>query len=226
MKKTPITKKTRITALAALPLSAVLLSGCGQVKAGAAALVGDDRISVNTLDRTVREWKPQFQADPQAGATRGESSDQQQMGTDVASESDIRATLASLVFLRVGDRAAKNYGVSPTGGDVDQAIALMDQSPNSNAVSTTLAAGLPKERVRDVARFNAIQLLLMDRFGWDHNPSSPTAQQSMQLFDRALGDAARELKVSINPRFGVFDPTKVTINPVVLRLSATESGVR
>lgn len=221
-------KKTRITALAALPLSAVLLTGCGggQVKAGAAALVGNDRISVASLDRTVRDWRPEFKADPQAGAVRGEPSDQQQMGTDAASESDVRATLTSLVFLRIGDQAAKDNGVSPSSGDVDQAVALMDQAPNSNAVSTTLAAGLPKDRVRDVARFNAIQLLLMDRFGWDHTPNSPTAQQAMQRFDQALGDAAHRLDVSINPRFGTFDPTKVTINPVVYRLSANESGVR
>ncbi|MEV4256929.1 hypothetical protein AB0J52_27515 [Spirillospora sp. NPDC049652] len=221
-------KKTRITALAALPLSAVLLSGCGggPVKAGAAALVGDDRITVADLDRTVRDWQPEFKADPQAGAVRGEPPEQQQMGTDAASESDVRATLTTLVFLRIGDQAARDNGVEPSGGDVDQALALMDQAPTSNAVSLTLAAGLPKDRVRDVARFNAIQLLLMDRFGWDHAPNSPTARQATQQFDQALADAAKKLKVRVNPRFGTFDPAKVTISPVVYRLSATESGVR
>ncbi|MCP2336839.1 SurA N-terminal domain-containing protein [Actinomadura rupiterrae] len=219
---------TRITALAALPLSAVLLSGCGggPVKAGAAALVGDDRISVAGLDQTVRDWWPEFKADPQASANRAEPPAQQQMGGDAASENDVRATLTTLVFLKVGDQAAKDNGVSPSGGDVDQAIALMDQQPNSNAVSTTLAAGLPKDRVRDVARFNAIQLLLMDRFGWDHTRDSPAAQRAMQQFDQALGAAARKLKIQVNPRFGTFDPTRVTINPIVYRLSANESGVR
>ncbi|WP_147341187.1 SurA N-terminal domain-containing protein [Actinomadura logoneensis] len=222
-------KKTRITALAALPLSAVLLSGCGggPVRAGAAALVGDERITVADLDRTVRVWRPEFKADPQAGAVRGEPPEQQQqMGTDAASESDVRATLSTLVFLRIGDRAARDNGVEPTGGDVDQALAMMDQAPTSNAVSMTLAAGLPKDRVRDVARFNAIQILLMDRFGWDHTPNSPTARQAMLRFDQALADAAAKLKVRVNPRFGTFDPAKVTISPVVYRLSATESGVR
>ncbi|MEV5575697.1 hypothetical protein AB0L06_37145 [Spirillospora sp. NPDC052269] len=218
-------KKTRITALAALPLSAVLLSGCGQVSAGAAALVGDDRIGVATLNGTVREWKPQINADPQANAIRDEQRKQELLDPSKVSELDLRMTLNTMVYLKIADRAAKDNGVEATDGDVSQVVALLNQDPAVNAVSRTLLLGLPTDRVRDMARSKVIELKLIERFGADQNAQSPATQQAFKRVAKAFTDAAKELKIRLNPRYGVYDPEKITIDPVVYRLSAFESGV-
>ncbi|WP_157429886.1 hypothetical protein [Actinomadura oligospora] len=225
-------KKSRITALAVLPLSAVLLSGCGQVRAGAAALVGDDRITVSTLNRTVNEWQPQILADPQANAAwDDELKKELLLDPDKLSELDVRSpasprrTLNSMIYLRLADRAAKDNGIEPSEGQVSQVIDLLNQNP-TNLASRTLVYGLPTDRGRDVARAKVIELMLLDRFGADQSTRSPATQQAIKSLSDAFTNAARELKIRLNPRYGVYDPTRITIDPVVYRLSAYESGVR
>lgn len=94
-------RPARLAALAGLV--AIALSGCGAVRTGAAATVGDERITTSLLDRVVQRGL----ADPSAAQT---------VGTDRAGFE--RAVLSRLVEHLVVTDAARREGVSVDGGDV------------------------------------------------------------------------------------------------------------
>ncbi|MGK5554406.1 hypothetical protein ACSNOI_22610 [Actinomadura kijaniata] len=206
---------------------ATALSGCGgPVEAGAAALVGDERISTATLNAAVRDWQREFRADPVANQMREQpQSAEQQMGGDGGlSESDMRGALAVLVNFRVADEVARRSGVTVTDGHVDQVVAAMDRQ--GGARSTTLANGLPSRHTRDLARFLATRALVTQKLGGGTDPQSPASAQARQMAAMLFVSTAGKMKIKVNPRFGGFDPQRVSIEPVRYHLSATETGIR
>lgn len=212
--------KLSVAALAA----AVALAGCGggPVKMGAAALVGDDRITVGTLDRVVQDWQKQFKTDQIANQMRSDPSGQQ-VATDALSESDMRDALAVLVNFRVAREMAARNGVTVTEGRIEQVVGALDQ--RGGAASTTLANGLPRAYTRDLARFLATHDLFAERFGADADPRSQKTAQAQQQASQLFVRTAHEMDIEINPRFGAFDPSRVVISPATAKLSATEPGV-
>ena len=103
-----VKRTSRLLAVAG-GLSLLLLTGCGDgsLRAGAAALVGSERITTDEL----RELVDRGLADPQA---------QQQLGADRAGFQ--RQALSRLINTEVLERAADEAGVTVTDGDVDEQI--------------------------------------------------------------------------------------------------------
>ena len=101
-----MTRAPRLMVLCAV--AAVALTGCGTVRAGAAATVGDHRITTSQLtavvDRGLR--------DPAA---------QQNVGTDKPAFE--RTVLGRLIQHLILARAAKDEGVSVDGSAIDAAFA-------------------------------------------------------------------------------------------------------
>ncbi|MDL4772320.1 MULTISPECIES: hypothetical protein [Thermomonosporaceae] len=212
---------------AAVVVAAGALAGCGggPVKMGAAALVGDDRISVTTLDQAVRDWQRQFKTDQNANQMRADPGNpEQQVASDTLSESDLRGALAVLVNFRIGKKVAASSGVHISETQVDQVIASLDRQ--GGAGSTTLANGLPRSYTRELARFLATRDQVAAKAGADGNPQSPQTMQAQQQTARLFMDTANGMKIKVNPRFGSFDPNQVTIRPVTARLSAADPGIR
>jgi hypothetical protein len=208
-------------------VAAGTLAGCGggPLKVGAAALVGDDRISTSTLDQTVQDWQKEFRNDDIANQMRSDPSNPtQQAASDQLSDSDMRDALTVLVNMRVGDEVAHRDGINVTGTQVDQVIAALDRQ--GGAASATLASGLPKRYTRDFARFLAVKALLVQKYGSDGNPQNPQTMIARQRADADFVKTAESMKIKVNPRYGSFDRTKVAIDPVKYSLSATESGIR
>ena len=97
----------RLAVLAGAAL--LLLTGCGegQIRPGAAAVVGDERITTNELQEVVERGL----ADPQA---------EQQLGADLASYQ--RLALSRLINALVLEEAAERSDVTVTDGEVDAQI--------------------------------------------------------------------------------------------------------
>lgn len=214
-----------VGAVAAL---AATTAGCGggPTKVGSAVVVGDDRITTASLNKTVREWQREFRADPVANQMRDQpQSADQPMGEDGdLSESDMRIALAVLVNFRVGERVARDAGVTVTDGDVDRTVELLNRA--GGAKSNTLANGLPARYSRDLARFLAGRTLVSQKLGADANPQSPATAQARQMYVQLFASTAKKMKIDVNPRYGTFDPARVTVAPAKYELSATESGTR
>lgn len=210
-------------ALAAV-VAAGALAGCGGTpKAGTAALVGDDRITVNELSDTVREWREQFRSDPVANELRANPANPApQLAPD--SESDLRGALTLLINIRVADEVADEQGIEITGGRVDAAVANL--SRDVPAESITLASGLPRERTRDLARLVATQAAVMERFGADlEKGTDPATQRAGQQWNELFRRTARSMDIEVSPRYGVYDAGEFQVDPAEHDLSRPDPGV-
>ncbi len=135
-------------------LAVAALAGCGSpVKAGAAALVGDTRISTEQLAAAVDEGL----ADPAAA----------QLAADRGSFQ--RQLLTRIIGLDVVDAAARDAGVQVTASDVDAQYAALQSSVGGadQLKQQAATAGLTLARVRDLARTRALTVALGDELTKD-----------------------------------------------------------
>lgn len=215
----------RPLALAAAALAAAgALAGCGgdPVKMGAAALVGDDRISTGTLNGVVRSAQRQFRTDPAANEIRARLASEQRTGDE--GQSDQQRTLGFLIRFRIADEAAKRNGISVADGQIDRELSGLAQV--GGARSYAVANGLPASRVRDLGRYFAISGALLDRNGADGAATSPATQNAFARVDALYRQTAAAMHIKVNPRYGAFDANRSAMQPVRYKLSATESGIR
>lgn len=128
---------------------AVSASACTS-SPGAAALVGNDRISIDTLQATVNRAL----ADPQA---------QQQLGADRAKFT--RDQLGRLINNILVARIAARDGITASPADIDQQLAQFAQSAGGEQQleQQAAAAGVPVRDLRTFIRYYVLEQKIADR---------------------------------------------------------------
>lgn len=125
-----MTRRTRrLSAALAAALTALLLAGCGDepAQAGAAAVVGDERITTSELADVVDRGLESPEAQQQFSGDRAEYQ---------------RRVLNRMVRAELLERAAADAGVEVTQGDVDQQLArFAEQAGGREALEEQAAAG-------------------------------------------------------------------------------------
>src|SRR5205814_2327702 len=126
-------------AVAAVGLAAVVMSGCGPVEAGAAAIVGSDTITVDKLQQITNRVLTL----PQARSTFG--SDKAELQREV---------LSRLIGSELLREAADKLGVTVTDGAVDERLqALETQAGGFDAlVNSAAQSGISRAEVRSAVR--------------------------------------------------------------------------
>lgn len=199
--RTRTSKRTRTSTRTTLLLSAGLLAAvpvltaCGsQSHPGAAALVGGERIEVSSLQGQVRDVREAQAKTPQAAQVISSTG---QMS---------RAKLNSMVFTKVVERAAADAGVEVTRKEIQQARAaavLQAQGEDKLAamlVQRGIAPGQVDQAVREEILLNKIAAASQADL------SGPEGQQKVTL---VLAKASKDLKISVNPRYGNWDNEKI-----------------
>ncbi|MCN9241902.1 SurA N-terminal domain-containing protein [Streptomyces sp. RY43-2] len=186
-------------ALSAVLAAAPLLAACGSTPhPGAAAVVGQDRITVAQLEGRVNEIRT---------AQRAAATDDVQYQQAVSRTSSLsRDTLHSLVLDRVLDRAAHDAGVSVTRRDVQQLrTSLEQQAGSAKALDAAWLEqyGVAPARVDDSLRTTVEAQKLAAALGADM-----TTVEGKDTFWKALGQASKDLHVDLNPRYGAWDVSK------------------
>ena len=129
-------RRTRLAALGAVGLGAcAVLAACSPVKVGSAAVVGDQRITVSSLDTQVANFNT-------AAAPYG--SQVQLTSTEVPA-----AVLSWLIRFQIEDQVAASAGISVTQAQVQQGIASVNSQAQSAAAQNGLqqhAGGVPQRR--------------------------------------------------------------------------------
>jgi foldase protein PrsA len=159
------TSRRRLTPAVAAGLAALVLTGCGSspVRAGAAATVGEQRITTTELG----DYVSRGLQDPQA---------QQQLGADRAGfERDV---LARLINHDVLVEAAKRHGISVTSGDVDERIAAYEQQAGGPEQLVQQAAqnGVSKQDLRGFVS----DLVLSDALADELTKDIPVPQSQLE----------------------------------------------
>lgn len=134
---------------------------------GAAALVGDDRISVETLQAAVNHAL----ADPQA---------EQQLGQDRAKFT--RDQLGRLINQVLIAKLAAHDGVTASPADIDQQLAQFAQSAGGEKQleQQASAAGVPVKDLRTFIRYYVLQQKIADRLAADVTVSDADLQAAYQ----------------------------------------------
>jgi len=203
-------------AAAALAAGAVL-TACGSVKMGAAAVMTSQRISTSTLAAEVSNLNQGYQR------YKGKISLQypvSQMPQQV---------LGWLVRFRVRDQLAAVRGIRVTPAQVQSALAAIASQAQSSTPATkvhlgelAVANGLPPNLLTSLARYQAIQSDLVSRMDGGTLPKSAAALQALGTqFTKAECLAAKGLDITINPQFGRLDYSQYSIIPAPAVLSAT-----
>lgn len=205
--------RSSIRLAAAVFAAGIAVAACGSVKLGAAAIVGNQRITstslaqeVDNLDAGYQTYKSQIQLQyPESQAPQ--------------------QVLAWLVRFQVRDRLAQQQGITVTPADEQQALATITaqirQSGSSAPLSEiAVANGLPPDMISTLGSYQAIETKLLDRLDGGKLPTATAAQQALEAtFNGAQCRAAKSLSIQINPQFGTVDYNTFAIVPATTTLS-------
>jgi hypothetical protein len=210
------------------------LAACGPLKPGAAAIVGNDRITDAKLDSAVTQWSKELPKYPEAqqlvqkaqadarAAAEGQpappSDPNEVQPFDPSSPQ--RSALFLMIAIRSWDELGREKGLTPSPGQVDAFLAKLGGPARLN--TSMVAQGLPTSYTNDFARTVMVQQALVTRYGG--GTADPQAEQVAE--QRMVGDLAsvqRKLGITVNPRYGTFDK-EMRFGSICPRLSTPDSG--
>jgi hypothetical protein len=196
-----VRRRTAVSiAAAALLAASPALTACGSGPAhpGAAAVVGDQKISVSTLQHEVDRVRAAQSKSPQSAQLLGQSGKLSQQ------------TLTMLVQSEVIDKAAADAGVSVSTAEVQQAHAQALQQFQGNEAQFEEAvleqAGVAPTGIDDYLRTSLEVTKLTQSLGLQ-----PGSDNGSAATVAAIAKTAKSLGVHVNPRYGTWDEKQAII---------------
>jgi hypothetical protein len=176
------------------------------VKLGAAAIVGNQRITTSALDTQVADL--QASAAPYAGKVQLTAA---QMPT---------AVLSWLVRFSIMDQLAASAGISVTQAQVQagvaninsQAASAAPQEGYTSAAEVLVGAGIAPQMLTSVGRYQANEIAYAEKVNGGKLPTT-TAQNNTvtAALDKAQCRAAKSLNIQISPQFGRMDYSQYAV---------------
>lgn len=209
--------RTWVKAAAAAGVCGLAVAACGTVHMGAAAIVGNQRVSSSTLAAEVSNLK--------AGYAKYRTQVQLQYPASQAPQQ----VLGWIVRFKVRDRLAQREGITVTPTEVSQALSAIKASIKANGESAPLPAvavanGLPPDMLNDLGHYQAIETKLLDRLDGGKLPSASAAQTALEeKFNKSECRAAKSLDILINPQFGELNYSNYSVVAATSELSATQT---
>jgi SurA N-terminal domain len=188
--------------------AALVVAGCSPVKMGSAAVVGDERITLATLDTEVTSLSQAAKLYP---------------GTvQLSQEQEVQQTLTWLVRFKINDELARRAGITVSTAQAQQALAQIYAAAKASAQAQGIsnvtlklilvANGIPPNLASEVGRYQAIDDQFVRRANGGQLPTSSADQTATtDKLNQARCDAAKALKIQINPQFGRLNYTQYAI---------------
>ena len=206
----------RLVKASAVVLGAgILVTGCSSVKFGAAAITGNERITIATLTTEVTNLSQAVKMYP---------------GTiQMSSAQETQETLSWLVRFQVNDELARQAGITVTPAQAEAALAEIYAAAKSSAEAQGLsnvtldlilaANGIPPNLSAEVGRYQAIQDQFVRQVNGGKLPTTTSAQTATTAkLQHAQCVAAKSLAIQVNPQFGQLNYTQIQVvsapNPV------------
>ena len=196
-----MTSVRRLSLAAATALTAVLVLGaCGSATPGAAATLGDTRITEQSLTQQVEavlEAKGQPVTSPDASL--------------------VAQTLGRMITMRLVEELAQREGVDITQGDIDSVLAnYTNQVGGQEALEDVFL----QENVAPAQIESLIRLQLQaQELGIKLNPNGSAEEQGQAVFD-AASLLSEEWDTTVSPRYGTWDYATLSLGPVPNDLSS------
>jgi hypothetical protein len=192
----------------------VVLAACSPVKLGAAAIVGDQRITTSALDTQVSYL--QAAAKP--------------YGSEISlSAADMPAAVLSwLIRFQVSDQVAANAGITLSSAQVQAGIANINSQASSAASQDGLSspqaalldAGISPQMLSDLGRYQAQEVAFATAANGGKLPTTTAEGNTVDAkLTKAQCTAAKSLNIQVSPQFGRLDYTQLSVVPTPNTLS-------
>ncbi|MFI6508660.1 SurA N-terminal domain-containing protein [Streptosporangium sp. NPDC050855] len=188
-------KSTRVRVILAVAAAGVALTACSPNQAGAAAVVGGERISSGELDRNVREYEA-------ALAKAGVNASQLQFQDSVP-----QLVLFQLVNARQYAKVAESKGITVTEGEIDQVIA--SQGGPQKFEQAMLQQAVAPSKARDFMRSQVLINKLVAKYGGGNDEAALQRGQAQAIKD------LQTVKVEWSPRYGQINTQRSEQQPSV-----------
>ena len=179
------------------------VAACSPVKMGAAAIVGNERITIATLDTEVTNLS-------QAAA-------QYPAAVSLNASQRTQATLTWLIRYQIFEEMARQAGITVSTAQGQQALnqavaaaeASAEQQGLTNVTRTLIlaASGIPPNTSDELGRYEAIASQYLTIANGGTPPAAGSAAQTAagNKLNTAECQAAKALNISVNPQFGQLD---------------------
>jgi hypothetical protein len=205
----------RLAALGAAGFGAcAVLAACSPVKVGAAAIVGDQRITVSALDTQVSNLQ---------AAAKPYGSEIQLTAAEMPN-----AVLSWLIRFAIQDEANSSAGITVTQKQVQQGIASINaqaaQAASQEGLNSPQAAlvnaGISPQMLPALGRYEAQVTEYAKQVNGGKLPSSQAEDDKVNAaLTKAQCSAAKSLNIQVNPQFGRLDYTQYAVVATPDRLS-------
>jgi hypothetical protein len=199
-----------VAALGAAGLGAcAVLAACSPVQLGAAAIVGNQRITVSSLDTQVSNLQT---------AIKPYSTSQ------LTTANMPSAVLSWLIRFEVWDQVAAANGISVTDAESQAALSSLSSVAQQNGYSSTsqllIENGVPPQLFPQVGRWDAQESAYELKANGGKQPSTTTEQNTVSAaVTKAQCTAAKSLTIKVSPQFGRLDYTAFSVVPAADTLS-------
>jgi hypothetical protein len=184
---------------AAVAVVGLAASACGTVKMGAAAITGNNSISSASLTSEVANLNAAYKADEAKGVKP-----QRAVGQEA------QQVLTWMILFHVYDQVAARNHIYVTSAQTDRQLAqLTSEAKASKATLTeyvTAGGALPPDLIPQLGQYFAILSDLEGRIDGGKTPTTTAGQakvESAVAHDQCV--ASKDLGVTVNPQFGVWD---------------------
>jgi SurA N-terminal domain len=191
-------RRTRLAAFGAICFGAcAVLAACSPVKMGAAAIVGDQRITVSSLDTQVSDL--QAAAQSYAGQLQ------------LTSAQMPNAVLSWLIRFAILDQMTASAGITVSQAQIQAGIANINSQAASAASQGGLSspqaalvnAGISPQMLRALGRYQAQEIAYAEKVNGGKLPTTSAQGNTVTAaLTKAQCSAAKSLNIQVNPQFG------------------------
>ena len=180
------------------------------VKFGSAAIVGDQRITLATLDSEVTNLS--------------QAVEQYKSTVQLNQEQQTQQTLTWLIRFKVNEELARQAGITVSDAQADAALATIYAAakasaaqqgiPNASLDLILAANGIPPNLAEEVGRYQAIDVAFAKQANGGQQPTSTAEQTAVSTkLTKARCEAAKALNIQINPQFGELNYDQLAVVP-------------
>lgn len=190
-------------------VAGLAVAGCAPVKMGAAAIVGDQRVTIANLDTESGKLASSVKSYP------GVVSLSQQQIT--------QQTLSWLIRFQINEQLARQSGITISTAQANSALndiynAAKTQAEQSGVTHVTLdlilvANGIAPNLSTELGRYQAIENEYLKQLNGGKLPTSNTSGVNAEVarYQHAQCLAAKSLNIRVNPQFGRMDYSSYAI---------------
>jgi hypothetical protein len=200
----------RLVKLSAVALGAgLVVTACSPVKVGSAAIVGNQRITIATLDTEVASLSRTVKLYPTT--------------VQLSQVQETQQTLTWLIRFQINDELARQAGITVSSAQAQQALddiyAQAKSSAQAQGISNVtlnlilVANGIPPNLSQEVGRYQAIdnEFVKQANGGTEPAPGTAAANAATAQLTKARCLAAKALDVKVNPQFGQLNYNQVAV---------------